>query len=155
MKDDKRLVRLGDGTIVTWAEFFEMPRSDRDASWVTRTDGTLIYCGDPDDPRHTPAEKPIGNRASMLREAESLVDGDRNSQYGDPIQDFQRTADFLSIYLNGRFGTDIHLRPHDIAILMMLLKISRLTHQFDKRDTWVDTAGYAACGYDCVERQDG
>ena len=87
-------------------------------------------------------------RREMLDEAAELVDGDRNNQYGDPRQDFQRTATMWSAYL----GVDI--APHDVAALMSLLKISRIRWSPDKRDSWVDLAGYAACGWDCAAQED-
>ena len=46
------------------------------------------------DNHETPAPKSL--RAELLSESDSLVNGDRNSAYGPPHQDFQRTADILS-----------------------------------------------------------
>lgn len=83
-------------------------------------------------------------RSDLLTEAESLVNGDRNAQYGDPRQDFQRTATMWSAYL----GVDV--APHDVAALMSLLKLSRIRWSPNKRDSWADLAGYAACGWDCA-----
>ena len=40
----------------------------------------------------------------------------------------------------------IDLRPQDVAVMMMLLKIARIGTGADKEDNWVDIAGYAACG---------
>ncbi len=88
-------------------------------------------------------------RADLLRLAESLVNGDRNAQYGDPRQDFRRTADFWSDYLGDVLGDD-RLMPHDVAAMMALLKISRIRWNPTKQDSWADLAGYAACGWDCV-----
>jgi hypothetical protein len=101
-----------------------------------------------------PGEDTTGhdNRTRVLRTAESLVNGDRNNQYGDPIQDFQRTADFWTIYLAEK-GLDAPLLPHDVAAMMSLLKLSRIGWSPDKEDHWIDLAGYAACGADCVQRQ--
>lgn len=83
-------------------------------------------------------------RGSLLRNAEMIVDGDRNVQYGDPNQDFQRTADMWSAYL----GKTIF--AHDVAAMMIMLKVSRIRWSPDKYDSWLDVAGYAACGWDCV-----
>lgn len=96
-------------------------------------------------------------RAKVLRQAEELVNGDRNASYGDPIQDFARTAVFWQEYLQGVVAKrgSLELQPHDVAAMMALLKISRLAWSPEKEDSWVDLAGYAACGFDCVERQDG
>ena len=89
---------------------------------------------------------PVSPRRVMLDEAADLVDGDRNNQYGDPRQDFRRTAELWTTYLDGKTTLDLH----DVAALMALLKISRLRWSPEKRDSWVDLAGYAACGWDCA-----
>lgn len=86
----------------------------------------------------------VNQRSSLLQEADSLVNGDRNAQYGDPLRDFKRTAAFWGAYL----GVD--LEPHDVAAMMSLLKISRIRATPTKRDSWTDLAGYAACGWHCV-----
>lgn len=102
----------------------------------------IIYLYSDDDDSPLP-------RAKLLRDAEKLVVGERNNQYGPPTQDFQRTADMLNAQgyrgPNGRL-----LLSHDIAIIMMNLKLSRLVWGYDKEDTWIDTAGYAACGWECA-----
>lgn len=98
------------------------------------------------------------HRTSMLREAESLVTGDRNNQYGPPHQDFQRTADILSA-LGFRFedghGGVRALKAHDVALTLAAVKMSRLAWTPGKRDSWVDLAGYAACGYEAHELTKG
>ena len=88
-------------------------------------------------------------RGAVLDEAKGLITGDRNNTYGPPHQDFQRSADAATAYgYRGPDGRD--LEAHDIALLVTLVKISRLMWTPDKRDSWVDIAGYAACGYECV-----
>jgi len=88
-------------------------------------------------------------RAALLDEAKGLVTGERNNQYGEPHQDFKRTAEALTAMgYRGPGGRE--LKAHDVAILVGMVKISRLMWQPDKRDSWVDWAGYAACGWDCV-----
>lgn len=93
-------------------------------------------------------------RAECLRTAESLVNGDRNAQYGDPAADFKRTASFWQTYLDGTIEArgKFELLPHDVAVLMDLLKTSRLCWSPQKDDTWHDKAGYTACGYDVRPR---
>lgn len=100
----------------------------------------------------TPASSP---RADMLDEARKLITGDRNNSYGPPTQDFQKSAEAATAYgYRGPGGREIV--PHDIAILVMLVKLSRLTWTPGKRDHWVDIAGYAGCGYECtVEEERG
>lgn len=98
-------------------------------------------------------EKPeprVGSvRESMLDEAKSLVLGDRNATYGPPNQDFDRSAGQLNA-LGYRGPGGRELLGHDIAIMVMSIKLSRLVWTPDKRDSWVDIAGYAACGLECA-----
>lgn len=94
-------------------------------------------------------------RRQVLNHAAELVDGDRNAEYGDPIGDFQCTADFWTSYLRRiieQRGPDFTLMPHDVAAMMSLLKISRIGWSPEKYDHWVDLAGYASCGWDCSAR---
>lgn len=83
-------------------------------------------------------------RTILLAEALRLIVGDRNNTHGEPTQDFTRTAKLWNAYLEGR----TQLEAHDVAVLMCLLKISRISWSPDHRDNWVDLAGYAACGYE-------
>jgi hypothetical protein len=102
----------------------------------------------------TQTEQLISDRELLLNDAAQIITGDRNVDYGDPNADFARTAGFWRLYLEGRasasgIGYPI-LRPHDVAVMMMLLKVSRLAWSPGKRDSWLDIAGYAGCGWDCV-----
>jgi len=81
-------------------------------------------------------------RTDTLHKAEQLINGDRNNQYGPPTQDFTRTAQLWAAYL------EHPIHPHDVAALMCLLKLSRIAWQPEKHDSWIDLAGYAACGYE-------
>ena len=98
----------------------------------------------------------INHRTDILQEAITLINGERNSTYGDPLDDFSTTATFWNTYvqrtIEARGG--LELKPHDVAVMMSLLKIARMSWSPDKRDHWADLAGYTGCGWDCVERQD-
>jgi len=93
-------------------------------------------------------------RSDLLQEAETLVNGERNDNYGDPNDDFKATADLWNAYLSrliaGNGGYPPELQPHDIAAMMIMLKLSRIAWSPNKYDSWVDIAGYAACGWDCA-----
>jgi len=93
---------------------------------------------------------PKANRTRVLTIADNLVNGDRDEQYGDPISDFRTTAEMWSAYLSRRLGAPVSLEPHDVAALMCCLKLARISWSYDKDDNWIDLAGYAACGWDCV-----
>ena len=90
----------------------------------------------------------LSPRASILHEAEELICGDRNNSYGPPTQDFSRTAGVLNAL--GYRSPSGDIRPHDVAIFVAAVKLSRLMWSAGKRDNWTDLAGYAACGHECV-----
>ncbi len=101
--------------------------------------------------RFTMADAPTADmspRASALDEAKSLITGDRNNAYGPPTQDFDRTAAMATAFGFGVNGQPVE--GHHVAIFMILLKMSRLAWSPGKRDSWVDAAGYAGCGYECA-----
>lgn len=88
-------------------------------------------------------------RASVLSEAIKITTGDRNNSYGPPTQDFQRTAEILTaLGFAGPNGSAV--KSHHVAMIIMAVKLSRLTWSPNKRDNWVDMAGYAGCGYECT-----
>jgi hypothetical protein len=99
-----------------------------------------------------PAESfpPDSVRAATLDEAKRLICGDRNNQYGPPGKDFNRAAQALTSLGFGKEGRDGSgcevLDDHDVAVIMIVLKLSRLMWSSGKRDSWIDVAGYAACG---------
>lgn len=109
---------------------------------VAEFSGTMLPNINPIDMDQLLAER--NHRATVLLGAEELVNGDRNVQYGDPRADFRRTADMWAAYL----GADV--QPHDVAAMMALLKVSRIRWSPGKLDSWMDLAGYAACGWDCA-----
>ncbi len=73
---------------------------------------------------------------SVLTEAEGLVHGQRNADYGHPLDDFTRTAKMWSAILG------FEVPPIKVGLCMIALKISRECNK-PKRDNMVDAAGYA------------
>ena len=84
-------------------------------------------------------------RASILDEAREYITKDRNSSYDEPENNFSRIAMLWNAYLLGK-NIEAQIGPHDVAILMALMKIGRLAFNPQSRDQWVDAAGYMACG---------
>lgn len=80
----------------------------------------------------------------MLRQAASLVGGQRAKDYGDKTENHQRIADLWNIWLTERYGNTQTIEAYDVAIMMILMKISRLMHTQGHSDSHVDIAGYAA-----------
>lgn len=79
-------------------------------------------------------------RKEILEQALKCVCGDREQDYGSPENNFKKIADFWSTYL----GYDV--APVDVAAMLGLLKIARISSGHAKEDNWIDLAGYAACG---------
>lgn len=80
------------------------------------------------------------NRADLLDAAKGYVTQDRNASYGGPEQSFQTIADLWSVHLRSP------ITATDVAVMMALLKIARLSANPAHLDSWTDLAGYAACG---------
>jgi hypothetical protein len=76
-------------------------------------------------------------RSEALDKAKELINGDRAKEYGDAHDNFSRIATMWSAYL----GQDVDAA--DVAVMMNLLKCSRLAHQ-RKDDSFVDACGYMA-----------
>ena len=86
------------------------------------------------------------DRKTTLEQAISIVCQDREAQYGSPEDNFEVISALWSYYL----GCDIE--PHDVAMLMALLKIARIKSGRYKDDNYIDLAGYAACAAEIVDR---
>ena len=94
------------------------------------------------------------NRKDILDTALKCVNGDRDEQYGNPENNFKLIAELWMAYLDScgavLTGTEVFLRPEDVASMMSLMKIARIATGVSKEDNWVDLAGYAACGGEIV-----
>lgn len=93
---------------------------------------------------------PIGTqlveaRAEVLGQALAAVTKDRNLDYGNPEDNFKTIAAFWEVYKHGYKFT-----ATDVAVMMDLVKTSRIMTSPKKIDHWVDKAGYSACGYRCA-----
>jgi hypothetical protein len=84
-------------------------------------------------------------RKECLDKAAGCVLRDRNNAYGGPEDSFGVIANFWSVYL----GRKVY--PHDVAMMMSLLKIARIKANKGYADGYIDLAGYAACGAECAE----
>ena len=80
------------------------------------------------------------NRQDVLREAASLISGNRDVQYGHPADNFSAIA----ILWEGYAGREFSLA--DVVAMLALVKIARLRTSPRKADSWTDLAGYAALG---------
>lgn len=74
---------------------------------------------------------------TILEEAQGLVYGDRNKDYGKVKDNFKTIADLWSVVLNAK------VTPEQVALCMVQVKIARQMFK-PKRDNLVDGAGYFA-----------
>jgi hypothetical protein len=87
-------------------------------------------------------------RGQILDEAKRIVSQDRNVEYGTPEDNFGRIAVMWGAYLNQ------DIRRHDVAAMMIMLKLARIGQSPHVMDHWVDIAGYAACGGEVRPQED-
>lgn len=80
-------------------------------------------------------------RLQILKAAAKCVCGDREQDYGSPENNFGIIAEMWNAYLHGRI-----IYAKDVAAMLALLKIARISSGNAKDDNWIDLAGYAACG---------
>lgn len=92
-------------------------------------------------------------RQRVLKEAEKCVCGNREQDYGTPEDSFQQIADLWTAYVSHNSIADNVFNAYDVAAMMALLKIARLSNNPEHMDSWVDLAGYAACGGEIAGRE--
>lgn len=79
-------------------------------------------------------------RKEILQAAERCVCGRRVQDYGTPEDNFRMIAELWGVYKGVTFT------PLDVAVMMVLLKLARIRTGTATEDSFVDLAGYAACG---------
>lgn len=87
-------------------------------------------------------------RKEILENALKCVCGDREQDYGSPENNFYTIAKLWSAYLHATFSNSdqVGITSKDVAAMLALMKIARISSGHAKADNWVDLAGYAACG---------
>ena len=90
------------------------------------------------------------NRKECLKGAETCVTGQRQRDYGEVENNFSAIGLFWSVYLRNahpELNMAINtIDAKDVAAMMALLKIARIASPTATEDSFVDLAGYAACG---------
>lgn len=121
---------------------------DKDQNHRTVYTASLIAIGD------TGQELEATPRGKILREAETLITGDRNKNYGSPTENFDTTAALWNLQLGHKLKPGESFTATDVALLMVQLKMARLKTSTSNRDHYLDIAGYIACGFECQEVED-
>lgn len=99
-----------------------------------------------DDP-HAPEKR------SCLKEADKIINGERQDSYGAPEDSFPIIAGYWNVFLAAKLkalGIDVKdlLSPLDTTNMMVLFKQARKLGQRPSRDNYVDSCGYEAIGAD-------
>ena len=80
------------------------------------------------------------HRSNVLADADQLITGERQSEYGDATESFTRLAALWGEVLG------VPVTPAKVALCLIQLKVSRLVVSPGHGDSWTDIAGYAALG---------
>lgn len=88
---------------------------------------------------------------TILEEAASIIDGDREQTYGSPRKNLDAIAAYWSAHLKARglLQPGPNLNFEDVALMMALLKMARLANNTEHRDSQIDAAGYLALMAKC------
>lgn len=94
------------------------------------------------------ADEEPSSRSDILDRAKKCVCGQREQDYGTPESNFQLIADLWNDYLKKeRLGrSKAVVDAVDVSMMMALMKIARIRNGGGSGDSFVDLAGYAACG---------
>jgi len=94
-------------------------------------------------------------RGKMLKIAIKTINGERQDTYGDPEDSFEIIANYWTTYLESVWHEDVFLKKQDVAMMMTLLKIARISGQEYSQDNFVDAAGYLGIADDMAAQEDG
>lgn len=89
--------------------------------------------------------KPPATPRSVLDEAASIIDSDREGTHGEPGKNLRTIAELWDVWLRARGITKPGapaLTESDVCMLMNLLKTARLANNITHHDSQVDLCGY-------------
>lgn len=90
----------------------------------------------------TAASVPL--RVADLEHAAYLTRGDRNRDYGEPVENYRHTAEIF----NAISGRD--LTSHEAALFMVAVKLARLRTAPNLTDSYVDAMAYLGIAHECA-----
>ena len=84
-------------------------------------------------------------KEEILKKAKELITGDRNDTHGDAYRNHAEIAEFWNIFLDKKLKPMANITAEDVALMMVLMKISRNTQgKKSNIDNFIDMCGYAA-----------
>ena len=83
-------------------------------------------------------------RGEVLKEALKTINGERQDVYGNPEDSFKLIGEYWSSYLkaNGMIVEEFVISPREVAEMLALFKIARMSGQKPAIDNYVDASGY-------------
>ena len=91
-------------------------------------------------------------RDDILLEAMQCITHDRAATHGEAEDSFQTIADVWSWWLSNR--TLSPLTAADVAMMMVLFKVARISGNKTHDDNYIDLAGYAALAGEISMKED-
>ena len=82
---------------------------------------------------------------SMLQQADDLINGQRQKDYGDKLRNFTQIAMGMQMVLAAKLLPGAVITANDVALLMIQVKIARLAKTPHHKDSQIDVAGYIGC----------
>jgi len=85
------------------------------------------------------------NRNEVLNTAKEIINGDRQDDYGDARDSFASIGAYWTNYLKHP------ITAKDVAMMMVLLKVSRMSTGSGSNDCLIDMAGYSALAAEMLD----
>jgi hypothetical protein len=104
---------------------------------IARRLGMSLIDGDSYD-----APRPL--METVLEEAQRIVYGKRQVDYGHPSVSLNQVAQLWTGYSEAKLGSTVIYQPQDVGNMMILMKIARSINSPSEKDHYVDIAGWAA-----------
>ena len=129
-------------------------KADKKFQWVEKPDDdSAVKAAEADHAAAYAATTPAPE--TILEEATRIVNNARRNQYGHPKNNFAVIAAMWNAYLDNRkrrhaargdtLDGPFRLESVDVAHMMALMKLARLSEDPAHRDSMVDVCGYEAC----------
>ena len=92
-------------------------------------------------------------RGRILQEAHDIINGQRQTEYGNPEDSFNEIAFAWNWWLGERIGGMTVITAADVAMMMTLFKAAREKCGAGKKDNIRDACGYLGLYWDLMEEE--
>jgi len=83
-------------------------------------------------------------KEEILEQAKKLIANNREEQHGDAYKNHSQISDLWSVFLDDKLKPFKEISPGDVALMMVLVKISRSTMGEFNKDDYLDGSAYMA-----------